>query len=292
MQSARFLGVGIPLHADLDYLQLFRGIVEDDAAYFEVNPETLWRVENGALTRNDFHALFREIRDRSGKPFVAHGLSFSVGSPADRTAAWLERLRDDHAAFRFEWLTEHLGWTEVDGLEVSLPLPLPFSDEAVRIVAARMKLLGSVVPVVGFENNADYFSLGDPAHWPDFINRLCATAGCGLLLDLHNLHTQCLNLGQDAVETLDRLDLDPVLEIHVSGGSETDPDWLPSKRVMRLDSHDGPVPEPVWGLLERALPRCRILRGHVVERLNGTFEAADVPALRAEVRRAKGLAGC
>ena len=216
-----------------------------------------------------------------------------MGSPeSPRTDAWLERLRDDQATFRFEWLTEHLGWTQIDGLEASLPLPLPFSDEAVAVVASRMRLLGSVVPSVGFENNADYFSLGDPAAWPDFINRLCAASSCGLLLDLHNLHTQCLNLGQDAPETLDRLDLDRVLEIHVSGGSESDPDWLASARVLRLDSHDGPVPEPVWRLLERALPRCRNLRGIVVERLNGTFARSDVPALQAEVRRAKELFPC
>jgi uncharacterized protein (UPF0276 family) len=287
------LGVGVPLHADLEYLDLYREILEDDADYYEVNPETLWRIEKGKLARNDFHALFQEIQQRSRKPFVAHGLAFSVGSPeSPHTDAWLERLRDDQATFRFEWLTEHLGWTQVDGFEASLPLPLPFSDEAVAVVASRMRLLSSVVPSVGFENNVDYFSLGDPACWPDFINRLCAASSCGLLLDLHNLHTQCLNLGQDAQGTLDRLDLDRVLEIHVSGGSESDPDWLASHRVFRLDSHDGPVPEPVWRLLERALPRCRNLRGVVVERLNGTFGEADVPALQAEVRRAKELLPC
>jgi len=286
------LGVGVCLHADLAYLELFRGILEDDADYYEVNPESLWRVERGNLVRNDFHPLFREIQARSRKPFVAHGLAFSVGSHRPQTDAWLERLRDLQSVFRFEWLTEHLGWTQVDGLEATLPLPLPFTDEAVQMVAARMRLLTSVVPFVGFENNVDYFSLGDSALWPDFINRLCAESPCGLLLDLHNLYTQSLNSGEDAAAILDRLDLDRVLEIHVSGGSETNPDWLPSGRVLRLDSHDGPVPEPVWRLLEHALPGCRNLRGVTVERLNGTFDAADVPALREEVLRAKELFPC
>jgi uncharacterized protein (UPF0276 family) len=290
------LGVGLPLYSDLEYLELARELIEEEADFFEVNPETLWRSEQGALVRNDYHALFQEIRRRSGKPFVAHGLAFSLGSPVDgdqpRTDAWVERLRDDQDSFRFEWLTEHLGWTQVDGLQATLPLPLPFHEESVRAVAARMRLLGSVVPHVGFENNADYFCLGEPGDWPDFINTLCRASSCGLLLDLHNLYTQCLNFKQDPVETLDRLDADAVLEIHLSGGSESDPGWLPSGRVFRLDSHDGPIPEPVWALAERALPRCRNLRGVTVERLNGTFSAAEVPAIRAELRRAKELFPC
>lgn len=294
----RRLGVGCPLHADLEYLQLARGLIEDEADFFEVNPETLWREEQGVLVRNEFHTLFRDLHVRSGKAFVAHGLAFSPGtSPesrgeAARTGAWLERLRDDHATFRFEWLTEHLGWTQVDGFQSALPLPLPFSDEGVAAVAGRMRLLASVVPVVGVENNADYFMLGDPAGWPGFINRVCRASSCGLLLDLHNLHTQCLNLDQDPRATLDRLDLESVLEIHLSGGSESEAGWLPSGRVFRLDSHDGAVPESVWKLLERALPRCRNLRGIVVERLNGTFEADELPVLRDELRRAKELFPC
>jgi uncharacterized protein (UPF0276 family) len=155
-----------------------------------------------------------------------------------------------------------------------------------------MRLLRTVVPEVGFENNADYFCLGDPADWPGFINRLCRESECGLLLDLHNLYTQCLNLEQDPVETLDRLNPDAVLEIHLSGGSESDPEWVPSGRRFRLDSHDSAIPEAVWKLYERAFPRCRNLRGVVVERLNGTFQEAEVPGLRDELRRAKDLVPC
>jgi hypothetical protein len=297
-RRSNVLGVGLPLYADPEYLDLARGLIEDDADFYEVSPETLWRMEKGALVRNDYHALFLEIRRRSSKPFVAHGLAFSLGTPPEapgesgRTRAWIDRLRDDHDAFHFEWLTEHLGWTLADGLQATLPLPLPFTPESVRAVSARMALLREAVPVVGFENNADYFLLGDAGAWPGFINDLCRASKAGLLLDLHNLHTQCLNLRVDAAETLGRLDLDAVLEVHLSGGSESEPDWLPSGRVFRLDSHDGAVPEAVWSLLEQALPRCPNLRGIVVERLNGTFGAAEVSAIRSELRRAKELLSC
>lgn len=292
------LGVGWALHPDLEYLELTREIIERDAGYFEVNPETLWRPRDGRLERNDFHDLYRQIRDRSRKPFVAHGLAFSPGTALDdagepaRVGQWLERLRDDQSEFRFAWLSEHLGWTLADGLQATLPLPLPYTEEAVGAVAARMRLLAGVAPVVAFENSANYFALGDATREPEFLNAICRAAPCRLLLDLHNVHTQCLNLETDPHDYVDRLDLDSVVQIHLSGGSESDPAWLPSRRVFRLDSHDGPVPEAVWSLLERVLPRCRHLRGIVVERLNATFGAADVPALASEVRRAKELFPC
>jgi hypothetical protein len=290
------LGVGVPLHADLDYLEAFRDIAERDADFFEVNPETLWREVGGRLERNDFRPLFLEIRRRSGKPFVAHGLGFSIGTPVEadrpRSEAWLERLREDQADFAFPWISEHLGWQFGDGRLVHLPLPLPFTDEAVRVVASRLRLLSSVSGESAFENGAHHFLLGDPLDEPAFFNAICRAAPARLLLDLHNVHTQCLNLGTDPAEYLKRIDLDAVIEIHVSGGSESEPAWTPSGRVFRLDSHDGPVPEEVWRLLERTVPRCRNLCGVVVERLNGTFGAAELPALAAEVRRAKELFPC
>ena len=113
-----------------------------------------------------------------------------------------------------------------------------------------------------------------------------------MLLDLHNVYTQCLNFKQDPVAYLEWIDLDNVIQIHLSGGSESDPAWMKSGRVFRLDSHDGPIPEAVWSLFERVLPLCHNLRGVVVERLNGTFTADNVADLAAEVRRAKELFPC
>ena len=290
------LGVGFALHPDLEYLELAREVLERDADFFEINPETLWRPEGGRLVRNDYYPLYQGIRDRSGKPFVAHGLEFSIGTPvADdrpRADAWLERLRDDQSEFRFPWISEHLGWQIGGGLQTTLPLPLPPTPEAVAVVAERMRLLASVAGLSAFENSANYIALGDPAAEPDFFNAICRAAPCRLLLDLHNVHTQCLNMGLDPNAYVDRLDPDLVLEIHLSGGSRSDPEWLDSRRVFRLDSHDGPVPEEVWALYERVLPRCRGLRGVVVERLNGTFGPEGVAGLAEEVRRAKEALRC
>jgi uncharacterized protein (UPF0276 family) len=92
----------------------------------------------------------------------------------------------------------------------------------------------------------------------------------------------------DLDEYLAGLDLSRVIEIHLSGGSESEPAWLPAGRTLRLDTHDGPVPEPVWRAFEKVRPSCPNLRGVVVERMTGTFNGpGDVNDYRDELRRAR-----
>lgn len=290
------LGVGFVLHPDGEYLGLCREIIENEADFFELAPETLWRIEDDSrLVSSPWARVFEEFRARSGKPFVAHGLALSPGTAAldeperARLDRWIELIREHHERFQFQWYTEHLGWVNTGGLQAVLPLPLPPNDESVRTVATRLALLKPVIPLVGFENQVSYFGFGHVRDEPPFWNRICHEGDTWLLLDLHNSYTQCLNAEVPLDEYLDAVDLTRVIEIHVSGGSDSDPAWLPSRKVMRLDTHDNPVPEPVWRALERVVPRCPNLRGVVVERLNGTMTEADVPIVRDEVRRAKEI---
>lgn len=282
---------GFTLQPDLEFLALTRRIVEDVAEFYEVTPEAFW---GRGFRRTPQHEVVREIVARSGRTCVGHGVGYSVGAAAHaaRHERWLAELRTEFAAFGFAWYSEHLGFTEHEGQQATLPLPLPPTPEAVRAVAARMRELATVVPVVAFENNVAYFRAGNPLDEPAFFAALCAEADCFLLLDLHNAYTQCLNFGIDLDRYLDRLDLGRVLEIHVSGGSESDPHWLASRRVFRLDTHDAAVPEPVWRALERVLPKCSALRGVVLERLPLGLDASNVALLEAECRRAKELLSC
>jgi hypothetical protein len=80
-----------------------------------------------------------------------------------------------------------------------------------------------------------------------------------------------------------------VIELHLSGGSWSEPHWLPSRAVLRLDSHDGAVPEEVWQLFEEILPRCTQLRGVTLERMEGTIDEAAVPRIRSELARAREM---
>jgi uncharacterized protein (UPF0276 family) len=174
-----------------------------------------------------------------------------------------------------------------EGLALTLPLPVPYTAAAAADVRWQLSMLQSIVPDAGVENTAHYFVLGDPLDEPAFIARCLAEPRTHLLLDLHNVHTMATNLGFEASAYLDRLPLEKVIEIHVSGGSESNPRWLPSGRVLRLDSHDGAVPEPVWRLLDQVRPRCPNLRAVVLERMERTADERDLPLLREELRRIK-----
>lgn len=290
------LGVGFVLHASEKYLSLCREIIEGEAEFLELAPETLWSADlAGNLTPTRWAGVMDEIRKRSGKPFVAHGLGLSPGTAAEspedeeRFRRWLAAIRRDQETFEFRWYTEHLGWVQFQGAEVNLPLPLPPTADAVATVARRLNQLRPIISEVGFENQVAYLTFGDVRDEPKFWNRICSEGNLWLLLDLHNCYTQCLNNDVPLEEYLANVDLTRVLEIHLSGGSESEPEWLPSRRVMRLDSHDGPVPEPVWQAFQRIRPHCPNLRGVVVERLEADLAREDVPPLRDEVRRARRI---
>lgn len=284
-------GVGFTLQPEERYLDLCGALLREVPDYYQVAPETTWRpAPDGDFAPNGFHAAFRELGAETGKPFVAHGVGFSLGTARrdpERDERWLRRIRADHAIFGFEWYTDHLGVTLLDGHELALPLPLPMTDGAAVLVRRSLARLQGAVPDVGFENSTFYYHLGDPLDEPAWIARALAAPRTHLLLDLHNVHTTAENAGFDPREYLARAPLEKVVEIHVSGGSTSEEGWLPSRRRMRLDSHDGAVPEEVWRLLEAVLPRCPNLRGVTLERMEGTVGEADVPLLREELLRAR-----
>lgn len=283
--------VGVALAPDVVFLDLLHDVIREDADYYELAPETLWhQTTSGALEPNGFHRTFRDLVEATRKPVVAHGVGFSVSGasePAARRASWLERIRADHAVFRFGWYTDHLGVSSLAGLATTLPVAVPMTDAAVRRTRASLDALQRIVPDVGVENSVFYYHLGDPLDEPAFLRRIVAGAGRHLLLDLHNVYTTAVNVGFDPHAYLDALPLDAVIEIHLSGGGDSPPGWLPSERSLRLDSHDHAVPEVVWALFDEVWPRCPNLRGVTLERMEDTVTASDVAHIRGELHRAR-----
>lgn len=294
------VAIGFTLQPDEHFLELCAPLLTERNVidYFEITPETTWWSPDESdrswqLLPNGFHAQFLSLGRRTGKGFVGHGVGLSIGGAsrkdAARRRAWLTRLREDQQLFGFRWYTEHLGITAPVGQALTLPLPLLMDSATARRVGRRLRQLATIVPSVGVENTAQYFMLGDVLDEPRFLSRLLRHGRGHLLLDLHNVHTMAENFGFSADEYLDRLELEQVIEIHLSGGSYSDGSWLPSGRVLRLDSHDGVVPEPVWRLLSTIVPRCPNLRGVTLERMEGTVQESDVPLLRDELRRLRAV---
>jgi uncharacterized protein (UPF0276 family) len=287
------IGIGWVLQPDDAHLALTAPLLAH-VDFLELAPETCWRVDRrGALAPNGFAERFAAERAR-GLPFVAHGVGLSMaGDPARdaaRRAAWLERVRADHDVFRFAWWTDHFGATTLAGEEVALPVPVPHDEETLARLEATLDAMQAVVPDVGFENTAFHFAFSAPEAEPWLFRRALRREGRWLLLDLHNLVLDAESLGFDPRRWLATVDLSRVIEIHVAGGAESDPRWLPSGRVFRLDGHDHDVPEEVWTLLSEVLPRCTRLRCVTLERMEGTVESAhDVATLRDELARLRGI---
>jgi len=175
---------------------------------------------------------------------------------------------------------------ESASVEIGVPLPMPLTHEAVRLVASRCR---DVQRRYGLP-----FLLENPAHYLaelprddaiadeiDFMNRITEQGSAGQLLDLHNLYCNSINFGFDACEALDRLVLDRVIEIHVAGGSWQGGYWT--------DAHDGCVPDPVWDLLAHTLPRAPNVAGVVFEILDRYAPQFGVPAIVAELTRARSI---
>ncbi len=286
------ISLGFTLQPDVDFLERCASLFEE-VDYLEVTPETTWRPgAAGGWQPNDYHGWFLELGRARGLGFVAHGVGLSVGSvdlPEERQRCWLERIARDQEAFEFAWYSDHLGATQIAGEELILPLPLPMDAAFAAIVRGRLAELAEVAPLVGLENTANYAHVGAPLDEGPFLAACLDLENAHLVLDLHNAFTTARNTGVDVDEYLARMPLERVIEVHVSGGAESDPRWLRSGRVMRLDSHDHDVPEEVWALLERWLPRCPNVRGVTLERMEGTVEPQDVEPLAAELRRARKI---
>jgi uncharacterized protein (UPF0276 family) len=168
-------------------------------------------------------------------------------------------------------------------INLNLTMPVTFDRETLDLVTRRiLDVQRRIAAPFLIENNVAYFEYPESTFdEPGFLNALTAATGCGLLLDLHNLHTNARNLGVDPLAFLDRLDLDSVVEIHVAGGLEFG--------GFYLDAHSGASPEPVWALLEEVLPRCRNVCGVVFELFGSWFDELGAEGLDRQLGRMRDL---
>lgn len=249
--------VGFPFWPDRAALSAIADVY-DAVDYVEVCPETTWGPD---LAPNGFHRLVRGLAD-AGTPLVGHGVGLDPASAdAARRARWLRAWNRDADALRFAWVSDHLGRTTLAGEPVALPLPAPAAFP--RLSGALDGLAAATGAPAGVENSAWY---GYPGDARDEAPRLADALGDRhhLVLDLHNLWTNAVNLGFDPVSWLDRAPLDRVVEVHVSGGTWAPAAWT-SGRPIRLDSHDAAIPDEVWALLALVGPRLPALRGVTLE---------------------------
>lgn len=213
--------------------------------FMEVAPEN-WIGVGGRFGRQ-----FRALTERF--PMVCHGLSLSIGGPAPLDTGFLKDVRtflDEHG---IDCYTEHLSYCGDDKGHLYDLMPIPFTSEAVRFVAARIRQVQELLDRrIGIENVSYYVAPGQELTELEFVNAVLAEADCDLLLDVNNVYVNAINFGYDPVEYLNGIDGARTVYLHVAGHYVEAPD-------LRIDTHGSPVAAPVWELLGAAYSRWGVL---------------------------------
>lgn len=179
-------------------------------------------------------------------PFVTHGLSLSIGSPAPLDEALVCAIRDFIREHRILAYTEHLTYCSDDGHLYDL-LPIPFTEEAVHYVANRIKRVQDILEQRIAIENASYYSLAPGSDMTEimFIRAVLEEADCNLLLDVNNIYVNSVNHRYDAVEFMKDLPAERICYAHIAGHYNEAEDLI-------VDTHGADIIEPVWRLLDVA----------------------------------------
>jgi uncharacterized protein (UPF0276 family) len=190
------------------------------------------------------HYLER-IRERY--PMVMHGVSLSIGSTDPVDFDYLAGVRALAARIEPHWISDHLCWTGIDGRNLHDLLPLPYTEEALAAVVARV---GQVQDALGrrilLENVSSYlaFHESDMTEW-EFLREVAQRADCSILLDINNIYVSSVNHGFDPLTYLEAIPTDRVRQMHLAGHSDLG--------GHLIDTHDHPIVEPVWDLYRAAV---------------------------------------
>ncbi|HEY3936693.1 MAG TPA: DUF692 domain-containing protein [Bryobacteraceae bacterium] len=181
---------------------------------------------------------------------VQHGVSMYFGSAQALNREHLKRLKNLVRRTRTPWLSDHLCWGSVDGRYTHDLLPMPYTFEAVKVTAEKIRQVQDFteVPVV-VENVSSYaeYHVSEMTEW-EFLTEVVERADCGILLDVNNIYVSSQNHDFDPFTYVNAVPAERVAQIHVAGHSKYE------KYI--LDTHDHAVIDPVWSLYARAIQRC------------------------------------
>jgi hypothetical protein len=205
--------------------------------FMEVAPEN-WMGVGGRRGR-----LFREFTERV--PFVCHGLSLSIGGPAPLDETFLHRLRAFLEKYQVRCYSEHLSYCSDDGHLYDL-MPIPFTQEAVHYVAARVRRVQDILERrIALENVSYYAAPGAELSEIEFVTAVLEEADCDLLLDVNNIYVNSVNHHYDPVGFLQGLPGHRIAYGHIAGHDHEAEDLI-------VDTHGADVIAGVWALLDNA----------------------------------------
>ncbi|MCR4302524.1 MAG: DUF692 domain-containing protein [Sulfuricaulis sp.] len=264
-----FLGFGLGLRPSH-----YESILNDTPGidWFEIISEN-YLVPGG----KPLHYLDR-VRERF--PLVMHGVSLSIGSPDTLNREYLKQLRLLADRIEPKWISDHLCWTGAHGINAHDLLPLPYTEEALQHVVARV---GEVQNYLGrrllLENVSSYVTYPESEmnEW-EFLREIAVRADCLILLDINNIYVSSVNHEFDPLTYLDAIPADRVWQFHLAGHRNLG-DYI-------IDTHDEPVIDPVWRLYTHAVRRF----GNVSTMIERDDNIPPLTELLAELDYARHLA--
>jgi uncharacterized protein len=219
-------------------------------------------------------------RMRERYPVVLHGVSMSIGSTHPLDRQYLSQVKALAARIEPEWISDHLCWTGVAGRNVHDLLPLPYTEEALANVIERVRTVQDILGRrILLENVSSYVSFRDSrlTEW-EFLKAVAEGADCLILLDVNNIYVSSVNHEFDPLDYLNAIPVERVQQIHLAG-HEDHGDYL-------IDTHDHPVPHPVWDLYSAAVRRF----GNVSTMIERDANIPPLEELCAELAAARTLA--
>ena len=190
-----------------------------------------------------------EVLDRILEQYrvVQHGVGIYFGSAEPLNRDHLRRLKRLVKRTQTPWLSDHLCWGSVDGRYTHDLLPMPYTREAARNTAQKIREARDFLETpICVENVSSYaeFHVSEMTEW-EFLSEVVELADCGILLDVNNIYVSSQNHGFDPLDYVNNVPHHRVGQIHIAGHSKFE-------RFL-LDTHDHPVLDPVWKLYERAI---------------------------------------
>jgi len=235
MTALRLSGAGLGFRREL--IPALKTRVPDAIDFFELAPEN-WIDMGGAYGRE-----LRGFTERY--PFVCHGLSLSLGGPSPLDEMLLTKTRQFMDAHGIRLYTEHLSYCSDDGHLYDL-LPIPFTEEAVKYVAARIRRAQDILERRIAIENASYYTPSPVAEMDEitFIRAVLDEAGCDLHLDVNNVYVNSVNHRYDPLEFIRALPTERIVYLHMAGHYVEAEDLI-------VDTHGADVIDPVWRLLDQ-----------------------------------------
>lgn len=185
------------------------------------------------------------LKARANYSLALHGVSMSIGSADGLNTDYLTQLRRLVDIMEPAVVSDHLCWTRIDSFNSHDLLPLPYTEEALNVVCRNIdhaqEALGRRML---FENPSSYIMFpGAMTEW-EFLAEMTRRTGCGLLLDVNNIHVSAVNHGFAAADYLAGVPMGAVEQIHLAGHVQGE--------HLLIDTHDQPVPPEVWALYRAA----------------------------------------